>query len=62
MYITLSTVDNVHYAEHVLVCRFLHQNLIKRIENLDHLQYLDTLNLSHNHISRLANLSEMIRV
>ena len=39
-------------------CRFLQQNLIHQIENLDHLQYLDTLNLSHNQISHLENLGE----
>ncbi len=38
--------------------RFLHQNLIRKIENLGHLQYLDTLNLSHNLVSRLENLRE----
>ena len=36
--------------------RFLHQNLIKRVENLDHLQNLDTLNLSNNQLTHLENL------
>ena len=36
--------------------RFLHQNLITKIENLDSLQNLGTLNLSNNMITRLENL------
>ena len=38
--------------------RFLHHNLIRKIENIDHLQFLDNLNLSHNSISKVENLSE----
>lgn len=37
---------------------FLQQNLIKKIENLHHLQQLDTLNLSNNMIFKLENLRE----
>lgn len=37
---------------------YLHQNLIRKIENLEPLQELDTLNLSHNMVSVLENLSE----
>ena len=40
--------------------RFLHQNLISRIENIGHLQHLDTLNLSNNSIYRLENLREYV--
>ena len=40
---------------------YLHQNLIRKIENLEPLQELDTLNLSHNMVSVLENLSECRR-
>ena len=36
--------------------RFLHQNLITKIKNLESLQNLGTLNLSNNMITRLENL------
>ena len=35
---------------------FLQQNLIRKIENLQPLQLLDTLNLSNNMILKLENL------
>ena len=38
------------------LCSFLHHNLIRKIENLQHLQYLDNLNLSYNAISKVENL------
>lgn len=40
-------------------CSFLQQNLIKKIENLHHLQLLDTLNLSNNMVLKLENLREL---
>ena len=40
----------------LILCRFLHQNLITKIENLGSLQNLGTLNLSNNMITRLENL------
>ncbi len=41
----------------ILFCRFLQQNLIKKIDNISHLVHLDTLNLSNNQITHLDNLS-----
>ena len=52
------TVSSVFLFCLLCVCRFLHQNLIKNIENIDHLKYLDTLNLSNNQITHLENLSK----
>ena len=50
----------VHFIVIMVIayCSFLHHNLIRKIENLQHLQYLDNLNLSYNAISRVENLSE----
>ena len=40
----------------IAYCSFLYHNLVCKIENLQHLQYLDNLNLSYNAISRVENL------
>lgn len=35
----------------------MQQNLIKKIENLEPLEILDTINLANNYITRIENLS-----
>ena len=46
----------------MLRCLYLHQNLIEKIENLEALQQLDTLNVSNNLIKKIDNLSKSRRV
>ena len=48
----------IHSDRVLYICSFLHHNLIRKIENLQHLQYLDNLNLSYNAISKVENLGE----
>ena len=43
----------------VIFFSYLQQNLIRTIENLEPLQLLDSLNLSHNIITRLENLRKI---
>jgi hypothetical protein len=44
------------------VARYLHQNVIFKMENLDTLVNLDTLNLSQNQIKRVRFFRTRIRV
>eukprot|EP00795_Rhopilema_esculentum_P012763 gene12763-3495_t len=43
--------------EEVKYPRYLHQNLISKLENLEPLQFLDTLNVSNNIIEKIENIS-----
>ena len=45
----------------IILFIYLHQNLISKIENLNHLQYLDTINLSNNYVTKIENLGKLIR-
>ena len=36
--------------------RYLHQNLLSKLENLEPLQHLDTLNVSNNVIDKIENI------
>jgi len=45
-----------------LSSRYLQENIINRIENLDTLSVLDTLNLSTNAISKIENLAPCTRL
>ena len=53
---TIPVYGNGRHCKISQFFRFLHQNLITKIENLDSLQNLGTLNLSNNMITRLENL------
>ena len=58
MYVCMCVCMYVCMYVTIVCCSFLHHNLIRKIENVQHLQYLDNLNLSYNAISRIENLSE----
>jgi Leucine-rich repeat (LRR) protein len=49
--------DAVRFSFQYSFHSYLHQNQIERIENLEGLQNLMTLNLSHNRIKNLEGLS-----
>ena len=38
--------------------RYLQQNLLTKLENVEHLEYLDTLNVSNNTISKIEDISK----
>ena len=42
--------------------RYLQQNLLSKMENLEHLQQLDTLNVSNNTIYKIENISKLAAV
>lgn len=46
-----------HFYHACFSCRYVQQNNIYAVSGLDRLQALDTLNISHNAISKLENLS-----
>ena len=45
----------------LFVQRYLHQNLLSQLENLEPLQKLDTLNVSNNSIDKIENLCKFQR-
>lgn len=65
MYCTLKTSPFIIYMQllsfmlHVYQFRYLQQNLLSKIENVEHLQQLDTLNVSNNTIYKIENISKL---
>ena len=48
--------QNITLIEIQLNLKIFHKS---KIENLDHLQYLDTINLSNNYITKIENLCKL---
>ena len=48
-----------HFKYLNLFTRYLQQNLLSKMENLEHLQLLDTLNVSNNTIYKIENISKL---
>ena len=63
LYISILTTEmhiRVFICVYLYLQRYLHQNLLNKLENLEQLQKLDTLNVSNNSIERIENLCKYL--